>query len=391
MPDFDLKDKAAIAGAGNSPYGRRLGRSPIDLAAEAIANALDDAGLVRDDLDGLIVSFGSPLGADADTLATLLGLKLRAYNQTWAHGRFTASCIQWAAMMVSAGFANAVACLGSWSLSHIRRPKFGGAGDREGAREAGGGHGEDPVFGMTSPGAGAALVARRYFERYGANSRQLAAVPVAFRKHAALNPIAIMREPITVEDHQASRFVCEPLRLLDYCLVNDGAACVIVTSAERARDLRKPPVYISGMQPLPGGAEEFIGTYPGFGVAQQRVFEYDAGVQPVYRMAGVTHKDIDALFTYDAFSILAWIALERFGFCKPGEAAAFTQNGGIELGGELPMNTNGGLLSEGHILGWGHQVEIVRQLRGECGLRQIRNAGVIQWANCYGDSLIYHK
>ena len=103
MPDWDLKDKAAIAGAGNSPYGRRLGRSPIDLAGEAIANALDDAGLGRDDLDGLIVSFGSPLGADVDTLAPLLGLKLRCYNQTWAHGRFTASCIQWAAMMVNAG------------------------------------------------------------------------------------------------------------------------------------------------------------------------------------------------------------------------------------------------------------------------------------------------
>ena len=164
MADFDLKDQAALAGAGNSAYGRRLRRSPIDLGAEAIANALDDAGPGRDDLDGLIVSFGSPLGADVDTLATLLGLKLRCYNQTWAHGRFTASCIQWAAMMVNAGFANAVACMGSWSLSHIRRPKFGGSGDREGAREAGGGHGEDPVYRDDLPrsrrGAGGAALFR---------------------------------------------------------------------------------------------------------------------------------------------------------------------------------------------------------------------------------------
>src|SRR5271167_4536632 len=130
MPIWDLKDQTAIAGVGNSPYGRRLMRSPIDLAAEAIANALDDAGLARDDLDGMAVSFGSPMGADGDSLAPMLGLNLRAFTQTWAHGRFTASCIQWAAMMVSAGFASAVACLGSWSLSHIRRPKFGGAGDR---------------------------------------------------------------------------------------------------------------------------------------------------------------------------------------------------------------------------------------------------------------------
>jgi acetyl-CoA acetyltransferase len=391
MANFDLKNRAAIVGAGNSQYGRRLMRSPLDLAADAIANALDDAGLKREELDGMIVSFGSPIGADGDSIAQVLGLKLRAANQTWAHGRFTASCIQWAAMIVNAGMADAVACLASVSFSGSRKPMMGGASDREGAREAGGGHGEDPVYGMTSPGSGAALVARKYFERYGTDSRALASIPVAFRKHASMNPAAIMREPFDIEDHQQSRFVCEPLHLLDYCLINDGAACVIVTTAERARDLKKPPVYISGMQPLPGGHEEFIWAYPGFGVLQQSVFNYDAGVQPVYRMAGVMPKDIDALFTYDAFSILPWIALERFGFCKPGEAAAFTQNGRIELGGELPINTNGGLLSEAHIMGWNHQVEIVRQLRGECGARQIKDVELIQWANAYGDSLIYHR
>jgi acetyl-CoA acetyltransferase len=391
MPTWNLKDKAAVVGVGHSPYSRRLNRSPIDLAGEAIRNALEDCSLSRDDLDGLIVSFGSPIGADADTLAAVLGLKLRLYNQTWAHGRFTASCIQWAAMAVNAGLASAVACLAAVSFSGFRRPMMGGSGDTEGGREAGGGHGEDPPYGMTSPGAGAALVARRYFHRFGATSRQLAAVAVAFRKHASLNSNAIMREPITVEDHQNSRFVCEPLHLLDYCLINDGAACVIVTTAERARDLKKPPVYISGMQGLPAGREEFIWTYPGFGVAQQETVDYKPSLQPVYQMAGVTPKDIDVLFTYDAFSILAWTALERFGFCGQGEAAAFTQNGRIELGGELPMNTNGGLLSEGHIMGWNHQVEIVRQLRGECGQRQVSNAEIIQWANAYGDSLIYRR
>ena len=391
MANFDIKDRAAIVGAGNSQYGRRLMRSPIDLAADAIANALDDAGLGRDELDGMIVSFGTPIGADGDSIAQVLGLKLRAANQTWAHGRFTASCIQWAALMVNAGLADAVACLASVSFSGMRRPMMGGASDREGMREAGGGHGEDPVYGMTSPGSGAALVARRYFERYGTDSRALAAVPVAFRKHASMNPAAIMREPYTIADHQQSRYVCEPLHLLDYCLINDGAACVIVTTAERARDRKKRPVYISGMQALPGGPEEFIWAYPGLGVVQQSVFDYEAGVQPVYQMAGVAPRDIDALFTYDAFSILPWIALERFGFCKPGEAPAFTQNGRIEVGGALPINTNGGLLSEAHIMGWNHQVEIVRQLRGECGPRQVKDAEIIQWANAYGDSVIYHR
>jgi len=390
MANFDLKDRSAIVGVGNSAYGRRLMRSPIDLAADAIANALDDAGLARDELDGMIVSFGSPIGADADTLAQVLGLNLRAYNQTWAHGRFTASCVQWAALMVNAGLANAIACLATVSFSGMKRPMMGGGGDREGGREAGGGHGEDPVYGMTSPGAGAALVARRYFERYGVDSRALAAVPIAFRKHASMNPIAMMREPFDAEEHQRSRFVCEPLHLLDYCLINDGAACVIVTTAERARDCRKRPVLMSGMQALPASREEFIWAYPGMGIAQQSMFDYRAELQPVYKMAGITPDDVDALFTYDAFSILAWIALERWGFCKPGEAPAFTQGGRIEVGGELPMNTNGGLLSEAHVMGWNHQVEIVRQLRGECGVRQVNDARIMQWANAYGDSLIYH-
>lgn len=391
MPAWDLKDQAAVSGVGHSPYGKRLNRSTIDLAGDAIRNALDDAGLSRDDLDGLIVSFGTPIGADADTLAYALGLKLRMYNQTWAHGRFTATCIQNAAMAVSAGLANHVACLASISFSGFRKPMMGGAGDSEGAREGGGGHGEDPVYGMTSPGAGAALVAQKYFHRHGATSRQLAAVAVAFRKHAALNPAAIMREPITVEDHQNSRYVCEPLHLLDYCQINDGAACVIVSRSDRARDLKKKPVYISGMQGLPAGREEFIWTHPGFGTSQQKVFDYKPDLQPVYQMAGVTQKDMSAFFTYDAFAILVWTALERWGYCQPGEAAAFTQNGRIELGGALPINTNGGLMSEAHVMGWNHHVEIVRQLRGECGPRQIANAQLIQWGNAYGDSLIYRK
>ena len=391
MSIVNLQSTPAICGVGHTPYGRKMNRSQIDLAGEAIREALDDAGLGRDDLDGLIVSFGSPVGADADTLAYALGLKIRAYNQTWAHGRFTASSIQWASMMVSAGLADVVACLAAISFSAFQKPMMGGVSDAEGAREAGGGHGEDPVFGMTSPGAGAALVARKYFESFGATSEQLGAVAVAFRKHASLNPNAVMKSPITVEDHQNSRFVCEPLHLLDYCLINDGAACVLVTTRERALDMAKQPVVIKGMQGLPAGREEFIWTYPGFGTSQQRSFAYEPGLQAVYETSGVDRKDLDALFTYDAFSILVWTALERFGFCGQGEAASFTQDGRIELGGELPMNTNGGLMSEGHIMGWNHQVEIVRQLRQECKARQIPDAQVIQWANAYGDSLMYAR
>jgi acetyl-CoA acetyltransferase len=396
----ELAGRTAICGVGQSEYGRRLGRSGLDLAADAVSGALEDAGLTPADLDGVLVSFGSPGGVDADTLAFALGLDLRFYSQTWSHGRFTATCLQQAAMAVSAGFAEVVACLASVSFSGVSRPgrarrrrgsAVGGDGDREGAREAGGGHGEDPVVGMTSPGAGAALAAQRYFARFGATSEQLAAVPVAFRKGAGLNPAAIMREPLTVQDHQASRFVCEPLRLYDYCLVNDGATCVLVTSAERARDLRAPAVELAGMLPLPVSRQEFIWAWPGLGVAQQDDGLWQPGPREdgLYQQAGIERTDVDAFFTYDAFSFVVWPALERWGFCGAGEAAEFTQGGRIEVGGELPVNTHGGLLSEAHVMGWNHQVEIVRQLRGEAGERQVPGARHIQWGNVYGDSILY--
>lgn len=395
-----LGGQTAICGVGQTDYGRKLGRSSLDLGAEALRNALDDAGLGVGDLDGMVVSFGSPFGADADTLAFALGLDLRFYNQTWAHGRFTATCVQHAAMAVAAGMADVVACLASVSYSGISRPgrkrrgrgsAVGGDSDREGAREAGGGHGEDPVVGMTSPGAGAALVTQRYFDRFGANSEQLASVPVSFREGARANPAAIMREELTVAAHQASRYVCEPLRLYDYCLVNDGAACVLVTSAERARDLRAQPVELAAMLPLPVARKEFIWAWPGLGVAQQDDGLWAPGPREagLYAEAGIDRADLDAFFTYDAFSAVVWLALERWGICGPGEAAAFTQGGRIAYHGELPVNTHGGLLSEAHIMGWNHQVEIVRQLRGEAGERQIPGASHIQWGNTYGDSIIY--
>lgn len=393
---------AAICGVGQSAYGRKLGRSGIDLAADALGAALTDAGLSPGDLDGLLVSFGSPFGVDADTLAYALGLDLRFYSQTWAHGRFTATCIQHAAMAVAAGFADVVACLATVSYSGTSRPgrprrgrgsAVGGDSDREGGREAGGGHGEDPVVGMTSPGAGAALAAQRYFARFGATSEQLAAVPVAFRKGAVLNPAAVMREPLSVEQHQASRYVCEPLRLFDYCLVNDGAACVLVTSAERARDLRPPSVELAAMLPLPTGRREFIWSWPGLGVGQQDDAPWAPGAREdgLYADAGITRADVDAFFTYDAFSFVVWPALERWGFCPMGEAPGFTADGGIELGGRLPVNTHGGLLSESHVMAWNHHVEIVRQLRGEAGERQVPGATHVQWGNVYGDSIIYRR
>jgi acetyl-CoA acetyltransferase len=387
-----IRDRTAVVGAGMSRFGRFPDQTPLKLAAEAFKAALADAGLGKDDIDGVAINIGWPLGVDYDRFAEALGLDLRFAEQTWTHGRFVGPALQHAALAVAAGLARCVACVCGVSF-HQQRGLLGGPGDVEGTREEGGTHEENPVYGMTAPAAGAALSAQRYFALYGATSRQLAAVPVAFRKHAALNPQAIMRTPLTVEEHQASRYIVEPLHLYDCCLVSDGAACVLVTTAERARDARKPPVLIAGMQGLRAGREEFLFAPRGLGVHQQRSFRYRPSEDDllVYRMAGISRHDVDGLYTYDAFSPLVLFTLERFGFCAPGEAAAWVQGGRIELGGELPTNTSGGLLSEAHIGGWNSILEIVRQLRGAAGERQIRDARHLQWATAWGDSVVFRK
>jgi len=385
MSGFDsLRGQVAIVGVGHTQYGRRLNRHSLDLISEAVENALDDCGLERKDLDGVASNSGWPGSMDMDALAQGLGLDINWYGQTWSHGRFCASVIQWASFIVHHSLANYVACVvGQGGGRRI----VGGSGDAEGMRETGGPYGQSPPYGMTSPGAGAALAARRYFHRYGATSEDLSAIPIAFRKHASLNPNAIMRQPLTLEDYLESRFVCEPLRLFDYSQVNDGATCIILTSSDRARYLKKSPVHIIGMQGLRSGRQEMVFAPPGLGLLEQDEFIYRPNLDdlPIYRTSGLKPKDIDA------FSFLPWVALERFGFCGPGEAPSFTQKGRIELGGELPMNTHGGLLSEAHMNGWNAQIEITRQLRGEAGPRQVENAEVVMWANAYGDALIYSK
>ena len=390
MPVSDgIKDNVAIVGVGHTEFARNLGRHPLDLIGEAIQNALDDCGLRKEEIDGLCSNVGAPGSVDVDALGQALGLELNWYGQMWTHGRFNGSVVQMASFIVHHGLADYVACV----MGAGRGPRMVGGGGQEEARETGGGHGESPPYGMTSPGAGAALAARSYFSRYGASSEQLAAVSMAFRKHASMNPNAIRRDPLTLEDYLDARFICEPLRLYDYCQVNDGGTCVIVTTAERARALKRPPVYIMGMQGIRGGRQEFIFGLPGQGIMYQKEFTYAPKPEElrVYQMAGVKPKDIDALYTYDAFSFLPWVALERFAFCGPGEAAAFTQDGGIELGGRLPMNTSGGLLSEAHLNGWGNHIEIVRQLRGECGERQVKDIEIAMYGAAYGDAIIYRR
>lgn len=385
-----MKVDAAIVGLGSSAFGRGLPQSQLALAADAFREALEDSGLERDQIDGLAINLGWPLGLDYDRVAEAFGLDVRYVNQTWLHGRFTGLSLQNAALAVSAGLADVVACVTAVSFTR-QRDMLAGPGDMEGTREEGGSHGESPPYGMTSPAGGSAMAMQRYMALYGATSEQLAAVPIALRKHARLNPRAVMTEPMDIDSYLSSRPIAEPLRLFDCSIITDGAVVVFVTTGERARDLRQRPVRIAGMQGISSGREEFMNAPRGLGINQQTSRKEAAreSDQAAFRMAGIDRSDIDGFYTYDSFSPAVLFALERFGYCGPGEAAEFVQNGRIELGGELPVNTNGGLLSEAHIGGWNSIAEIVRQLRGTAGPTQVSGARWLQWGTVRGDAVVF--
>src|SRR5215470_14279542 len=238
---------AAIVGIGTSKFGRGLPESQLALAAIAFKNALADAGLERSDVDGLSIHLGWPLGPDYDRVAEAFGLDIRYVNQSWLHGRFITNALQHAALAVSAGLADVVASVTAVSFTR-ERGFLGGPGDIEGNREEGGTHGEAPPYGLTAPAGGAAIAMQRYMHLYGATSEELATVPIAMRKHAAKNPAAIMREPLTLAAHQASRMVVDPLRLFDCCHNSDGAVVVLVARGDRAKNMRQKPIRIAGMQ-----------------------------------------------------------------------------------------------------------------------------------------------
>jgi len=288
---------AAIVGVGQTALGRFPERSNMSLAAEAFRQALDDAGLQREDVDGIVINQGFPLGVDYDEFAVAMGLDIRYVNQSWTHGRFTGTMLHSAALAVSSGMADVVACV---TVAGFRKlVQVGGSDRAEDGRPGGASHGERPEYGMTAPVAGCAIAARRYFNRFGVGSEDLAHVGVTFRKHAALNPMAMRRDPITVDDHQKSRYIVEPLRLLDCCQVSDGGAVVLVTRSDRTRALRKPPVKILSAQGIRSSRDEFIFGPPRNGIEQQRV----ADMRPtekdltVFSLAGLKPSDVDAFFT----------------------------------------------------------------------------------------------
>ncbi len=357
-------DRAAITGVGSSRMGTFPGVSSNALAKEAFQDALADAGLTKHDIDGLITMPGttSPEGARHYlALGELLGINPRIAWSISMGGATVGTLIQQAALAIDAGMATTVACV------------FGDAAKTGGSRfgaAAGGDADSWGIWGMFGNAANSAVAASRHMGVYGTTSEQLGWVGVQTRKHAALNPKAVMREPYTIEDHQNSRMIVEPLHLLDCCLITDGAVAIIVTSPERAKANASKPVRIMGM----GQAHSLqkLDKEDWWYMPHQREAIYDA-----YRMAGVGPGDIDVAQLYDNFTISVLLWLEHAGFVGPGESGPFVEGGSrIAIGGELPVNTSGGNLSESYMQGWLHVVEGVRQLRGGLGERQVDGAEV---------------
>jgi acetyl-CoA acetyltransferase len=382
----DLSRKVAITGVGETEHARALpGRTGMSLAIEASIKAIDDAGLTKNDVDGVITSeglgWGNPRGHIE--LAENLDVYAKKFCTAVPMGGATAGfCIELARWAVATGRCRNVLVVGAGKLGDVARTSVGHGTTDMIASFRGHSPTYEQPFGPTMVTYYASVAARHMFE-FGTTSEQLAAIAVAFRKHASLNPDAVMRKPITIQDVVSSRMISSPLHLLDCCISTDGGCAWIVSSAEQARDARHKPVWLLGT----GYAQSayFMGALARGDETHDLVRSVGAEAgKMAFGEAGVRPEEIDVAELYDSFTITALMLLEDLGFCKKGEGGSFVEGGNIELGGKLPVNTHGGLMSCAHFGAGGflHFVEAVRQLRGECGDRQVKDAKLALAASC---------
>jgi acetyl-CoA acetyltransferase len=352
--------EVAVAGIGWTEFSRNSGRSELRLALDAITGALNDAGLSPREVDGY-VTFDSDSNKPAEVAASLGVDNLGFWSTTYPGGAGSGATIAHATMAIATGRAEVVVCLRALNERSGRR--FGQS--RAGSRVGGVSAFYNP-YGLLTPAQYAAVRGRRYMHEYGATSNHLGLVSVAFRKHAQRNPNAqFYGKPITLADHQASRMIADPLRLLDCCLETDGACALVLTPLARARDLKQPPVKVLATAQGSGPAAGIDGLGH-FNSPRLSQTPWSRAVgDALFRRAGVTVRDLDVAQIYDHFTPLVLIALEELGFCGRGEAGPWLENGRIEWpDGEIPVNTSGGLLSEGYIHGLNLFVEAARQVRG---------------------------
>ena len=357
-----LKDRAAIAGIGATEFSKDSGRSEMRLACEAVAAALADAGIAPADVDGM-VTFTADTNPEIQ-IARNLGIgDLKMFSRIHHGGGAGGGCIQQAAMAVVCGVADVVVCYRAFN-------------ERSGNRFGAGVQGRAPQsnaeashfswyapFGLLTPAQWVAMFARRIMHEYGVTSEDFGRIAVADRRHAALNPAAFFYgKPITLEGHQASRWIVEPLHLLDCCQESDGAQALVVTSLDRARDLQQRPAVIRGAAQGAGEQQQMMTSY--YRPSITGLPEMGLVARQLYATAGVGPDDIQTAVVYDHFTPFVLPQLEEFGFCRRGEAKDFIKDGNVELGGRLPINTNGGQLGEAYIHGMNGIAEGVRQVRG---------------------------
>jgi acetyl-CoA acetyltransferase len=353
---------AAIVGIGATEFSKDSGRSELRLAVEAVQAALADAGLGPGDVGGL-VTFTMDSNAEVAVARELGMAELTFFSQIGYGGGAACATIHQAAMAVTTGAADVVVCYRAMNERSGRRFGQVSAGAAAAPTSSGIDNSWHYPIGLSTPAGTVAMLARRYLHVYGATSADFGVVAVADRKHAATNPAAwFYQRPITLADHQASRPITEPLRLLDCCQESDGGVAIVVTSLERARDLARPPVAITAAAQGSGRDQFTMTSYyrddltglPEMGVVARQLWQ----------QSGVGPDDIRTAILYDHFTPYVLIQLEELGFCSRGEARHFIAGGAIELGGRLPLNPHGGQLGEAYIHGMNGIAEGVRQVRG---------------------------
>jgi acetyl-CoA acetyltransferase len=368
-----LKDEAAIVGIGHTEFSKNSGRSELQLAAEAVEAALDDAGLEPGDVDGM-TTFTLD-STDEIEVARALGCRdLTFFSRTPHGGGAATGIVHQAVMAIATGTADVVVCY---------RALNGRSGQRYSQGVSGNIITSDTIhwswympFGLMTPASWVAMFARRYMHQCGAKSEDFAQVALSTRRHAVNNPDAFFYgKELTLEDHQGSRMIVDPLRLFDCCQETDGGCACVVTSPERARDLKHPGALIRGIAQAAGAEQESMTSFYREDIA--RLPEMDVVARKMYEISGLGPADVDAAIIYDAFTAIVLWQLESFGFCGLGEAPDFIQDGNLEVGGQLPSNTHGGQLSEAYIHGMNGVNEGVRLIRGTSNNQPEKNDTVL--------------
>ncbi|MDP9849304.1 lipid-transfer protein [Streptosporangium lutulentum] len=352
----------AVAGIGATEFSKQSGRSELQLAAEAVFAALNDAGLTPSDVDGLVTYTQD--GNDEIAVAREVGIgDLSFFSRVHYGGGAACGTVLHAAMAVATGVAETVVCYRAFNERSGRRfgqpdARIGGEPSSQGLEMS-----WHVPYGLMTPAAWVAMFAQRYMHAYGAKSEDFGRVAVAMRRHAATNPAAwFHRRPITLEEHQASRWIVEPLHLLDCCQESDGAVALVVTSAERARDLRRSPALIAGAAQGAGSGQMMMTSY--YRDDMTGLSEMGVVGRRLWDQTGLGPSDVQTAILYDHFTPFVLTQLEELGFCGRGEARDFLAGGGIEIDGHLPVNPHGGQLGEAYIHGMNGIAEAVRQIRG---------------------------